>query len=454
MKARSLDRLGDDLPTPRSARWHGLLLAPLLLAGIVLLERGPQTPLPGLSVVTQTAEVEAATRVPLSYFLRLSGEGESDPTPDCEALFEGDEDALRDRAEQVGGLQLRVVEVTGDGIYVPGVEARELVVPLSGWLPPDDAVRGQLIRPLYDRLEAWRGAARALDEQCDRDQDLPVLLAIDRNAPWPLMLSVLYTVGQSGFDEFHFLVQPARTLPAVALAEAQLAAEGARKVRVEVMENSVRMQATDGSALAGEVHGLPGMTEDILADGHLTCALIQPRAAVTAQVLQAMSQLRLAGSVDTVLTGGGLGAAPRDPSPEHPQTVDWGGSVTTLRSDLPRIGPPVHPGTQRTECDRDVVFTEPSTDAWTPIVLGRLTREQLAAVLEPSGWESCAVEGVTGAAMIRLVVGVDGLVTAAHVKESTYDEPDMDACLAELVAGLTFPAPKSGIVVASWPFRF
>jgi biopolymer transport protein ExbD len=74
---------------------------------------------------------------------------------------------------------------------------------------PEDELRGQTITKLYDRLLEKAEAAKKLGESSG-NPDLAfkgrILLQVDKDMPFSVLRTVMYTAGQAQFGEFKFVV--------------------------------------------------------------------------------------------------------------------------------------------------------------------------------------------------------------------------------------------------------
>lgn len=74
---------------------------------------------------------------------------------------------------------------------------------------PEDAIQGQNISDLYDVLYEKAEQAKKLGERTD-NPDLAfkgrILLQVDKEMPFAVLRSVMYTAGQAQFGEFKFVV--------------------------------------------------------------------------------------------------------------------------------------------------------------------------------------------------------------------------------------------------------
>ena len=74
---------------------------------------------------------------------------------------------------------------------------------------PEDEMRGQTITKLYDRLLEKAEAAKKLGDSSG-NPDLAfkgrILLQVDKDMPFSVLRSVMYTAGQAQFGEFKFVL--------------------------------------------------------------------------------------------------------------------------------------------------------------------------------------------------------------------------------------------------------
>jgi biopolymer transport protein ExbD len=74
---------------------------------------------------------------------------------------------------------------------------------------PEDELRGNVISKLYDRLLEKAEAAKALGSKSGKgefDFKGRILLQVDRDMPFSVLRTVMYTAGQAQFGEFKFVV--------------------------------------------------------------------------------------------------------------------------------------------------------------------------------------------------------------------------------------------------------
>jgi biopolymer transport protein ExbD len=94
--------------------------------------------------------------------------------------------------------------VTQVGITVDGEE----VVQVSGGAVDAGQKKGQLISPLFDRLDEL--AKKEKDRHDDNENFAPfegrILLQVDKKIPFSLVREVMFTAGQAKFSEFKFVV--------------------------------------------------------------------------------------------------------------------------------------------------------------------------------------------------------------------------------------------------------
>ena len=98
----------------------------------------------------------------------------------------------------------------------------------------------------------------------------------------------------------------------------------------------------------------------------------------------------------------------------------------------------------------------------TPTVQGALEPELIRRVIRTHGNEIrfCyerqleADPTLEGKLVVGLVIGKDGSVVSATVKESTVSSPALGQCVVARVRGWQFPTPKDGVVTVTYPFVF
>lgn len=109
-----------------------------------------------------------------------------------------------------GDLSLSVhITLTPQGISVDGhPNLVRLVAGQDRTQLPEDQLKGQLIVPLYDVLQekAAQGRAVRLLLAGDAPMSASVMLTVDRDVPFAVARSVMYTAGQAQFGHFQFVV--------------------------------------------------------------------------------------------------------------------------------------------------------------------------------------------------------------------------------------------------------
>lgn len=60
---------------------------------------------------------------------------------------------------------------------------------------------------------------------------------------------------------------------------------------------------------------------------------------------------------------------------------------------------------------------------------------------------------LSGRVVVRFTIGESGAVSASEVESSSVDSESVERCVAGAVRRWTFPPPKGGSVVVSWPFK-
>lgn len=77
-------------------------------------------------------------------------------------------------------------------------------------LPEEAVTGGQLISALFDVLQQKAADAKALGDRAGGNADMgfkgQILLQVDRDMPFNVVRSVMYTAGQAQFGEFKFVV--------------------------------------------------------------------------------------------------------------------------------------------------------------------------------------------------------------------------------------------------------
>jgi biopolymer transport protein ExbD len=74
---------------------------------------------------------------------------------------------------------------------------------------PEDELQGQLIGKLYDRLREKADSSKNLASQSgnsDHEFKGRILLQVDKDMPFSVLRTVMYTAGQAEFGEFRFVV--------------------------------------------------------------------------------------------------------------------------------------------------------------------------------------------------------------------------------------------------------
>lgn len=131
------------------------------------------------------------------------------------------------------------------------------------------------------------------------------------------------------------------------------------------------------------------------------------------------------GSLSGLGPGSGIGGIGVGPGPPHP------GGVPKVRITKPMVGP------------------SPSMD---PAVIRRLIRQRLAEV------RRCYEEALTrdpklqGKLVLRFAIETDGSVVDAGVEQGV--DATVDDCVKAVFESMSFPRPKGGRVVVSYPLVF
>jgi TonB family protein len=91
-----------------------------------------------------------------------------------------------------------------------------------------------------------------------------------------------------------------------------------------------------------------------------------------------------------------------------------------------------------------------------PVLLGTLRRDATDAVVGPllPRLAGCAPADLEGRVVLKVVVEESGEVSSVAVKATSIANPAVETCMMEVVSGVRFPKPDSGIVIVSYPFRF
>lgn len=97
-----------------------------------------------------------------------------------------------------------------------------------------------------------------------------------------------------------------------------------------------------------------------------------------------------------------------------------------------------------------------------PTANGSLSQGQINSVIHANRaqiWECYERElanapDLNGKLEIKIVIAASGTVSSATVVQSTTQSPELDGCVANTVAKLTFPKPQGGVVVVTYPFVF
>lgn len=61
---------------------------------------------------------------------------------------------------------------------------------------------------------------------------------------------------------------------------------------------------------------------------------------------------------------------------------------------------------------------------------------------------------LAGKVVVRFTIAKDGSVSSSSVKSSSMGSSEVETCVARRIGALTFPQPKGGIVIVSYPFVF
>jgi TonB family protein len=107
--------------------------------------------------------------------------------------------------------------------------------------------------------------------------------------------------------------------------------------------------------------------------------------------------------------------------------------------------------------------TSPSSASNSSIILGSLSKSDIDAVIRDNmkkisrcyrlGQASGA--NTLGKVTLKFVIGTDGQVTSAQVKNTTLNNPTTEACMVEVAQKMIFPPPSGGgVVIVSYPFSF
>ena len=97
-----------------------------------------------------------------------------------------------------------------------------------------------------------------------------------------------------------------------------------------------------------------------------------------------------------------------------------------------------------------------------PVILGALAKGRVAQVVQANlaGLEDCYEEGLAedpelaGKVDIRFMIGQDGAVANAEVRDTTLGSDAVEQCLTERFLEFTFSAPSGGIVMVTYPLIF
>jgi TonB family protein len=60
----------------------------------------------------------------------------------------------------------------------------------------------------------------------------------------------------------------------------------------------------------------------------------------------------------------------------------------------------------------------------------------------------------SGKVVVEFVIGAEGRVTGARVKQDTYQAPDLETCMVNEILTWRFPRPMEGPVTITFPFTF
>lgn len=486
--ARSIERLGDDLPARSrlpavlsSAAVVGLLAGCVGLGvglfGLLAAETLPFT------VQVPLASVEGAGSMWPQEFVVLEFDVQDAPSKDlsedvCGALEQptaADQplfDALFEQEVEVG---FRAVQVGREGLAVYSPYAQtgwKTLLPLPSALVADEDLEGILIPELYEEAQWWTDHHKAWHQHCGLPSDDRVLLVVDRGAPWATLRQVMYTLGQAGFGDLHFLVQDAAATRRVEL----LPAVDSRRLMVRQGVRDIVVSHGDREA-TGPLGAVARLAPQVL-DGPLGCAVLVPAPDVPAgDMLALMAELNEAGAPQIVLASRGDEAGePRSLGPAVPMMLSLGETWPTVSALLPRIGPP---GSNPVgECgDPAVEAVEPEG----PGILDLLTPSERTPEVpdlwepqeEPSGREAIDAvvrrhtnqiqycyqrelvknQALQGRITVGFLIASDGTVSSASVDESTLNSPAVEDCVVGRFLRMKFPA-QEGSTVVSYPFVF
>jgi TonB family protein len=105
-----------------------------------------------------------------------------------------------------------------------------------------------------------------------------------------------------------------------------------------------------------------------------------------------------------------------------------------------------------------------AADGGAPAVTGSLSKDQIRTVIRASAIDparSCARSEATDAGIpsgkltVHFTISPSGDVSEAAIKDSTFANPRLEACVRDVISKLKFPAPTGGgVVQVNYPFVF
>lgn len=84
----------------------------------------------------------------------------------------------------------------------------------------------------------------------------------------------------------------------------------------------------------------------------------------------------------------------------------------------------------------------------------QVVRRNLRAVRSCYERELAKQPTLSGRLLVSMVVQEDGSVREAVVEHSSFNQPQLDACVVKRISAWRFPRPRGGLVVIKYPFVF
>jgi len=110
------------------------------------------------------------------------------------------------------GTAVQIV-LSRTGLVVDGERLADVVEEVGDdgeatWRFAEDAVDGDLVRPLHIHLQDARAQTRSIADLVEDDVGFEgrVLLQVDRRIPFHVVRQAMFTAGQAGFGEIQFVV--------------------------------------------------------------------------------------------------------------------------------------------------------------------------------------------------------------------------------------------------------